>query len=414
MLAMQNIIVAQSTVKEKYQLIQGHLNEKSRRIWAATEAKAIGRGGLKIVHEATGLSYATIKNGMSDLTESNLKLMGSEPTRIRKKGGGRKKTIVKDSLLKQDIEMLVESATRGDPESTLRWCSKSTRKIAHEINQLPNRSHRVSHALIARELDEQGYSLQANRKVNEGGKHPDRDEQFNFINSKVKDFQAKEQPVISVDTKKKENIGNFKNAGQEYYKKGSSPKVNVHDFIDKEKGKAAPYGIYDLSKNKGWVSVGISSDTAEFAVNSIRSWWYEMGQEAYPNATRIYINADGGGSNGSRVRLWKIELQKLASEINKVIEVSHLPPGTSKWNKIEHKMFCFITKNWRGTPLIDTATIVNLISNTTTKTGLKIKSKLDTTTYKKGIIISDEELEKINMVKDIFHGEWNYKISPKN
>lgn len=257
---MENVVSIDliSTVKEKYRLIQGHLNEKSRRMWAATEAKAIGGGGRKIVHEATGLAYATIKKGISDLTETNSQLIKSASTRMRKKGAGRKKTVIKDNLLRQDIEMLVESSTRGDPESTLRWCSKSTRKIAQEINQLSNRSYRVSHALIARELSEQGYSLQANRKVNEGGKHPDRDAQFNYINNKVKDFKAKEQPVISVDTKKKENIGNFKNAGQEYYKKGSSPKVNVHDFIDKEKGKAAPYGIYDLSKNKGWVSVGIS------------------------------------------------------------------------------------------------------------------------------------------------------------
>jgi hypothetical protein len=258
-----------------------------------------------------------------------------------------------------------------------------------------------------------GFSLQSNRKVNEGGKHPDRDEQFKFINNKVKEFQLQQQPVISVDTKKKENIGSFKNAGQEYHKKASAPQVNVYDFIDKEKGKAAPYGVYDLKQNKGWVSVGISSDTAQFAVNSIRSWWYEMGKESYPEATSIYINADGGGSNGSRVKLWKIELQKLANEIGKTIEVSHFPPGTSKWNKIEHKMFCFITKNWRGKPLIDMATIINLISNTTTKTGLKIKAKLDDNIYKTGIVVSDEELAQVNVEKNSFHGEWNYKITPQ-
>jgi low affinity Fe/Cu permease len=259
-----------------------------------------------------------------------------------------------------------------------------------------------------------GYSLQGNRKVKEGRDHPDRDAQFNFINNKVKKFQTEQQPVISVDTKKKENIGNFKNTGHEYCKKGNPTEVKVYDFIDPEKGKAAPYGIYDITKNNGWVSVGISSDTAQFAVNSIRSWWQEMGKNSYPEAKELYINADGGGSNGSRVRLWKIELQKLANELDKIIHVSHFPPGTSKWNKIEHKMFCFISKNWRGRPLVDTATIVNLIGNTSTKSGLKIKAKLDDNIYQKGIKISNRELETIAITKNTFHGEWNYQITPQN
>jgi len=396
-----------STIAAKYRLIKPHLNERGRRIWAATEANAIGRGGKKLVNQATGLTYSTIKQGMHDLNESNK----ADLVFVRKKGGGRKKKIVTDSSLIQDIEQIVESSTRGDPESPLLWCSKSTRNIADELNQLSNRA---SHSLVARLLDSMGYSLQSNRKVNEGGKHPDRDAQFKFINNKVKEFQSKQQPVISVDTKKKENIGSFKNGGQEYHKKASAPQVNVYDFIDKEKGKAAPYGVYDLKQNKGWVSVGINSDTAQFAVNSIRSWWLEMGKESYPEATSIYINADGGGSNGSRVKLWKVELQKLANEIGKVIEVSHFPPGTSKWNKIEHKMFCFITKNWRGKPLVDIATIINLISNTTTKAGLKIKAKLDNNIYQKGIVVSDEELAQVNVEKNSFHGEWNYKITPKH
>jgi transposase len=395
-----------SIISAKYSLIKSHLDERGRRIWAATEASAIGRGGKKLVHDATGLTYSTIKRGMHDLNETGENLVS-----VRKKGGGRKKKIITDQSLKQDIERILESSTRGDPESPLLWCSKSTRNIADELNR---ESDRVSHSLVARLLDSMGYSLQSNRKVNEGCNHPDRDEQFKFINNKVREFHNNRQPVISVDTKKKENIGRFKNAGQEYHKKASAPQVNVYDFIDKEKGKASPYGVYDLQHNKGFVSVGISSDTAEFAVNSIRSWWLEMGQESYPEATNIYINADGGGSNGSRVRLWKIELQKLANEIGKVIEVSHFPPGTSKWNKIEHKMFCFITKNWRGKPLIDIATIINLISNTTTKSGLKIKAKFDNNIYKKGIVVSDEELARVNVEKNSFHGEWNYKIIPNN
>lgn len=394
-----------SQIRGKYQIIRAHLNERNRRLWSATETKAIGRGGQTIVNQATGLSFTTIRKGLIDLNEDAL------TNRVRKCGGGRKKKIETDPSLVRDITEIIESSTRGDPESPLLWCAKSTRNIASELNK---ESGRASHSLVARTLDHMGYSLQGNRKVQEGGDHPDRDAQFNFINNKVKEFQTKKQPVISVDTKKKENIGNFRNTGHEYCAKGKPTEVKVYDFVDPEKGKAAPYGVYDITKNNGWVSVGISSDTAQFAVNSIRSWWKGMGQGSYPQAKELYINADGGGSNGSRVRLWKIELQKLANEIDKIIHVSHFPPGTSKWNKIEHKMFCFISKNWRGRPLIDTTTIISLIGNTTTKAGLKIKAMLDDNLYQKGLKISDRELENIAITKNAFHGEWNYKITPQN
>jgi hypothetical protein len=395
-------------IQKKYKRIAPFLGERGRRIWGATEAESLGYGGQRIVHKATGIAINTIRQGIKELKFDTAGVVAEG--RVRKKGGGRKPQIAKDFTLKADILELIESSTRGDPEAPLLWCSKSLRKIADEINK---EWYRVSHTHVGKILQQEGYSLQANRKTNEGGSNPDRDAQFNFISNKTKDFQSRGQPVISVDTKKKELLGEFKNPGAEYCKKGQATKVNVYDFIDAVKGKAAPYGIYDISKNNGFVSVGISSDTAEFSVNSIRSWWREMGEDTYKYATEIYINADGGGSNGSRVRLWKIELQKFANEINKTIHVSHFPPGTSKWNKIEHKMFCFISKNWRGKPLIDRTTIVQLIGNTTTNKGLTIKSKLDERVYAKGIKISDKELAQINIAKDIFHGEWNYKIAPK-
>lgn len=392
-------------IKEKYRFLDLHLNERNRRIWSATEANAIGAGGRTIVHRATGIDYKTIQRGVLEMkAKSHLSV-----DRIRKKGGGRKRKIIKDPHLLIAIENLIEPSIVGDPESPLRWISKSTRKLAEAVSK---GGKKVGHNLIARELSALGYSLQGNRKIQEGGNHPDRDEQFYFINEKVKDFQKRNQPVISVDTKKKENIGNFKNNGSEYHKKGQAPKVNVYDFIDKEKGKVSPYGIYDLSKNKGWVNVGISHDTAQFAVNSIRKWWYGMGKETYPNSNELYINADGGGSNGTRNRLWKTELQKLATELSIKIHVSHFPPGTSKWNKIEHRMFCFISQNWRGKPLIDRATVVSLIGNTQTKKGLRIEAKLDNNEYEKGIKISDELLNKVHLEKNFFHGEWNYAISP--
>lgn len=385
------------------------LNERSRRVWAATEALSLGTGGQILVAQAIGIHKNTVCAGVKEIRENKENRCILSKDRIRKSGGGRTKNTEKDTTLTEDIKTLVASSTRGDPESPLLWCSKSTRNIAREIN---TKKKRVSHTTVAKELGAIGYSLQSNRKIHEGGKHPDRDQQFHYINEKTKDVQARSQPVISVDTKKKENIGNFKNNGKEYRKKGEPVAVNVYDFIDKEKGKVSPYGVYDLSKNNGWVSVGISGDTAMFAVNSIRNWWNNMGKQTYPDAKELYINADGGGSNGWRTRLWKTELQKLANEFCIRIHISHFPPGTSKWNKIEHRMFSFISKNWRGKPLIDRATVVNLIGNTTTKTGLKIRAWIDENTYEKGIKVSDEELSRVNMQKDAFHGEWNYMILP--
>jgi Rhodopirellula transposase DDE domain len=384
-----------------------HLNERSRRIYAASEAKALGFGGKKLMSKVTGLAYETIQKGIIELESPPYDKKA--PDKIRKPGGGRKKNIDKDVSLKQDLENIVEASTRGDPQAPLLWCSKSTRHIADELNK---NTTRASHTLVSHLLDDMGYSLQANKKVKEGSDHPDRDAQFNFINEKAKCFQSKNQPVISVDTKKKENVGEFKNTGREYCKKGNPRKVNTYDFPDKEKGKVAPYGVYDISQNKGWVSVGISSDTAEFAVNSIESWWEEMGKSTYPDAQELYITCDGGGSNSVRSRLWKRELQRFSNKINKVIHVSHFPPGTSKWNKIEHKMFSFISQNWRATPLVDLVTIVQLIGSTKTSKGLEIKAKTDTNVYQKGIVISDEEFMTINLKKDSFHGEWNYTISP--
>jgi len=398
-----------SIIRGKYQAIAPYLNERSRRIWVASEARTLGHGGQNLVHKATGLSCATISKGERELASTDTG--GVEIGRIRKAGGGRKSKLAVDKNLKQDIADILEASTRGDPETPLLWSSKSTRKIAEVINQ---DSPRVSHSLVAAILDDMGYSLQGNRKVKEGTRHPDRDAQFRFIAEKTKDFQRRGQPVISVDTKKKELIGNFKNGGQEYRPKGAPTQVNVHDFMDKQKGKAAPYGVYDLSKNEGWVSVGISRDTAAFAVNSIRSWWQEMGVARYANASELYINADGGGSNGSRVRLWKVELQRFADEIGKDIHVSHFPPGTSKWNKIEPKMFWLISKNWRGKPLTDTATIVQLIGNTTTTNGLIIKARLDDTIYKKSVKVTDVEFQRISIETDPFHSDWNYKIIARN
>jgi Rhodopirellula transposase DDE domain len=394
------------TLRERFQRIAQHLDEKARRLWCANEAIAIGFGGVSYVAMATGVSRTTITEGTKEI--KGRKDVPKEG--IRRTGGGRKRKTERDEHLTQDVEKLVSPHTRGDPERPLRWSSKSTRKIADELN---GTKKRASHSLVSRILSGLGYSLQANRKTDEGTKdNPDRDAQFQFINEKTKTFQKKECPILSVDTKKKENIGNFKNSGKEYSKKGEPEKVNVYDFLDTIKGKVAPYGVYDLTKNKGWVSVGISSDTAAFAVNSIRTWWHAMGKQEYPHAKEMLITADCGGSNGYRVRLWKIELQKLAAELNMTIHVSHFPPGTSKWNKIEHKLFCFISKNWRGKPLIDRATVVQLIGRTTTKTGLTVQARLDENQYAKGIKVSDEELSAVKLEKDDFHGEWNYTIHP--
>jgi transposase len=393
--------------KKKFNLVSLHLNEKTRRIWAAIEAKTFGRGGISILSAATNLSRSTIHIGLKEL-KSKIKI---DIEKIRNPGGGRKKLIEKDKTLLSDLEAILEPATRGDPESVLRWTCKSTKQLANELNK---KGYRVSDRKICDLLSDLGYSLQANRKTNEGKSHPDRDAQFLYIYKKVKSFQRAKQPVISVDTKKKELVGNYKNQGKEWNPKQNPIDVDTYDFPDPKIPKAAPYGVYDITKNEGWVSVGISSDTAEFAVATIKKWWIKMGKKRYPIARKIYITSDCGGSNSRRSRLWKMELQKLADKIHMDIHISHFPPGTSKWNKIEHKMFSFISINWRGRPLTTYNTIVNLISNTKTKSGLEIRAELDENQYTKGIKISDEDFKSIKLKKCDFHGEWNYVIKCRN
>lgn len=394
-------------IRIKFRQIQPFLSERATRMWCATEAKALGRGGKAIVHRATGVSWPTISKGCKEL-ESESSLDAVE--RIRRPGGGRKKITQKDPTLLADLDALIDPATRGDPETTLRWSSKSTIKLSKELQE---KGHKITQRSVHRILVQQKYSMKSNRKRYEGNKtHPDRDEQFQKINKTARQFQDDECPVLSVDAKKKENIGLYKNNGLEWSAKGKHTDVNVYDFVDKEKGKAAPYGVYDIGANVGWVSVGISSDTAEFAVESIRQWWLEMGEELYKSAPAIMITADCGGSNGNRVRLWKFELQKLVNELNKSITVCHFPPGTSKWNKIEHRLFSYISKNWRGRPLVDLQTVVELIGNTKTTTGLVVKTKIDNHIYKKGRKVSEDEFNKINVVPSDFHPEWNYTIKP--
>lgn len=388
-----------------------YLNEKQNRLLVATEAKVVGRGGITLVSLATGVSRPTITIGCKELLNpSDVNESKDEPKRIRRPGGGRKKTVLRDPDLLKDLESLIEPVTRGDPESALRWTCKSVRNLSDELNRM---GHKTSHQLIAELLHETGYSLQANRKTHEGESHADRNEQFEYIHNKIQEFQAANQPVISVDTKKKELIGNHKNNGKELRPKGQPEEVDVYDFLNEELGKVAPYGIFDIRQNKGWVNVGTDHDTSAFAVESIRRWWHDMGKELYADAKRLFITADGGGSNGYRVRLWKVELQKLANEIGLDVSVSHLPPGTSKWNKIEHRLFSFITKNWRGKPLVSHEAVVNLIAATTTRKGLTVKCKLDTNTYPKGIKVTDEELQQVLIERDVFHGEWNYIIRHK-
>lgn len=392
-------------ILEKYQMLAPVLNERTLRLFAAAEALSLGRGGVSRVSRTLEISRDRISRGIKELeSETNL-----HPDRIRRKGGGRKKLLASDQTLKEDIEALIFPYTRGDPQSPLRWTCKSTRKLAEALHQ---KGHSVSHSTVAMLLDEMGYSLQANRKTTEGKQHPDRNAQFEYINKRVRSYQRSGQPVISVDTKKKEKVGDFKNDGQEWHPRGNPEKVRVHDFIDKELGKVAPYGVYDLTKNDGWVSVGIDHDTAAFAVATIGQWWRKMGHPTYAKASELLITADSGGSNSSRNRLWKVELQKLANRTGLAITVCHFPPGTSKWNKIEHRMFSFITKNWRGKPLVDRATIVNLIGSTKTKEGLEIHCELDTKTYPKGIKVTDTQLKKVKLKKHKFHGDWNYTIYP--
>ncbi|MEA1950772.1 MAG: ISAzo13 family transposase [Planctomycetota bacterium] len=392
-------------ILRKYQILAPELNERTLRVFAAAEALSLGRGGISIVSRALEISRDRISRGIKDI-ESKKKLY---PGRIRQTGGGRKKLLKSDPTLKEDLQGLISPYTRGDPESPLRWTCKSVRKLADALN---HKGHSVSHSTVSMLLRDMDYSLQANQKTMEGKQHPDRNAQFEYINKRVRSHQRTAQPVISVDTKKKEKVGDFKNGGQEWHPKGHPEIVRVHDFIDKELGKVAPYGVYDLTKNNGWVNVGIDHDTAAFAVASIRRWWRKMGRPAYSKASDLLITADSGGSNSSRNRLWKVELQKMANRTGLTITVCHFPPGTSKWNKIEHRMFSFITKNWRGKPLIDRATIVNLIGSTKTKEGLKIRCELDTRTYPKGIKVPDAQLEKVKLKKHKFHGDWNYTIYP--
>ncbi len=381
------------------------LNERQRRLFAASEARAAGHGGIAAVSRVTRIAASTIGRGLKELdAPPPLKLGG-----VRRPGGGRKSLTETDPGLLEDLNALVEPDTRGDPMSPLRWTCKSLRRLAAELDKL---GHKISHTVVGELLKKQKFSLQANSKTREGADNPDRDAQFHVVNDAVKTAMAENQPAISVDTKKKELIGDFKNAGREWRMQGDPEEVRVHDFLIKEFGRAVPYGIYDLAANAGWVSVGIDNDTAAFAVQTIRRWWQDVGHVRYPLARRLVITADGGGSNGSRVRLWKLELQRLADELGISIEVHHLPPGTSKWNKIEHRLFSFITQNWRAKPLLSYRVIVELIGATTTRTGLTVRCELDDKSYPKGIVVSDEDMRNLNIQHADFHGEWNYTIAP--
>jgi len=396
-----------SHITKRFELLEPIFGEREVRMLVAAEAECLGRGGVTLVAEATGVSRRRIAEGIKQLRQEERLGKG----RTRRKGGGRKRIIEKDAALERDLDLLLDPCTRGDPESPLRWTSKSLRKLAGELSTM---GHKIGKSAVAGILRKMGYSLQGNRKTLEGSSHEDRDAQFQHISSSALKFFKDGQPVISVDAKKKELIGRFKNGGREYHPKGNPEEVSVYDFMDKQLGKGVPYGVYDTGKNEAWVSVGIDHDTASFAAEAIRRWWRYLGQESYPNAKRLLITADSGGSNGSRVRLWKVELQNLADELGMEISVCHLPPGTSKWNKIEHRLFSFITKNWRGKPLISHEVIVNLIADTTTSTGLKVRCELDTNAYPKGTKISNKELATINISKDNFHGEWNYTIVPRS
>ena len=396
----------QAGITERYRQVAGVLDERGRRAVAAAEALAYGWGGITVVARATGLSRSVIALGRRELRGE---VPSAGPGRVRRPGGGRKKLAVVDATLCPDLERLVDPVSRGDPESPLRWTSKSVRQLAAALRDL---GHRVSHQWVAEALHALGYSLQGNRKTREGSANPDRDAQFAHINAATEAALAAGEPVISVDTKKKELVGDFKNGGREWQPKGTPEEVRVHDFSIPELGRVSPYGVYDLAANAGWVSVGIDHDTATFAVASIRRWWRGAGRTRYPTAQRLLITADGGGSNGSRLHLWKWELQQLADATGLTISVCHFPPGTSKWNKIEHRLFSFITQNWRGKPLVSYAVILNLIAATTTTTGLTVESYLDTTVYPTGQKVSDAQLATIQIARDPFHGEWNYTIRP--
>jgi hypothetical protein len=385
------------------------MDERMRRRWAASEARAYGWGGIRAVSQVTGMSPSTIRSGLKELAEQERHPKAAVTTRLRRAGGGRKRRTETDPQLQESLEKLVEPLTRGDPESPLRWTCRSTTKLSEALKE---QGHVASPQTVGRLLNAAGYSLQGNRKTKEGSSHPDRNAQFEYINELVETLQERGQPVISVDTKKKELVGEFKNGGREWRRAGEPDEVKVHDFMEPQLGKAIPYGVYDLSENQGWVSVGIDHDTARFATAAIHRWWKKMGSKRYPNARELLITADGGGSNSSRCRLWKVALHELAVQLGIPIHVCHFPPGTSKWNKIEHRMFCHITQNWRGQPLISHEVIVNLIANTTTRSGLKIRAELDSAQYPSGIKITNDEFAAVNIKRADFHGEWNYTLKP--
>ena len=394
------------TIRAKYEALAPVLTERSRRLWAATEAKSLGHGGIAVVIRATGISRSTISRGLQELASAD----AVEPQRVRRRGGGRQRTTDKDPTLLTDLTALLEATTAGLPDAPLRWTSKSTRKLAAELQAM---GHTISATLVAELLVQQGYTLQANRKTREGSQHPDRDAQFHYLNDQIHGAQQRDEPVISVDTKKKELVGDFKNPGREWRPKGTPERVRVHDFVIPEQGKAIPYGVYDLSRDEGWVSVGIDHDTASFAMNAIRSWWQKMGRTVYGGASHLTVTADGGGSNGSRTRLWKWELQQFANRTGLTITVCHYPPGTSKWNKIEHRLFSYIAMNWRGKALTSLATIVSLIGTTTTTSGLRVRSEIDKRSYPKGVTITDEQMQQLHLKRHEFHGDWNYTIHPR-
>jgi hypothetical protein len=396
----------EAAIRLRYEALDPVLDERGRRRFAAAEAVAAGHGGVKLVSRVTGIARSTIGRGIAELRGG----AAVAASRVRRPGGGRKQLVAQDATLLDDLRRLVEPATRGDPEAPLLWTARSLRNLAAGLQAL---GHRIGHNVVGDLLRGLGYSLQANRKTREGSHHPDRDAQFGYINQQVTAALAAGEPAISVDTKKKELVGDFKNAGREYHRKGQPEPVRVHDFLIPELGRASPYGVYDIGENAGWVSLGIDHDTASFAVNAIRRWWQTMGQQRYREARCLTITADGGGSNGARVRLWKLELQRLADELDLAITVCHLPPGTSKWNKIEHRLFSFITQNWRGKPLVSHQVIVQLIAATTTKAGLKVRCELDANSYPAGIKVADDEIAAIRIKRHDFHGDWNYTISPR-
>ena len=399
-------MIDERAIGERYRALAGELIERQRRLWAAAEARSLGYGGIAAVARASGMAENTIRAGLRELEQGDEIGAG----RVRRRGAGRRPLSEVDPKLLDDLRELVETGTRGDPEQPLLWTSKSVRKLASELREL---GHSVSHETVARLLRQLGYSLQANRKTKEGRQHPDRDVQFRHINEKVKAAIKARQPVVSIDTKKKELVGDFKNGGREWRPKGEPELVRVHDFKDKKLGKAIPFGVYDIAANHGFVNVGITNETAAFAVASIRSWWRQLGKQRYQGASTLQITADCGGGNGNRTRLWKTELQRLADDTGLQVSVCHFPPGTSKWNKIEHRLWCLIAKNWRGRPLVSHEVIINSIAATTSDTGLEVYAQLDTRDYPKGIEVPDAELAAVNLQGDQFHPEWNYTIKPR-